>query len=130
MKGGDARIADISAAAEALDGPEYLYISFDVDVLDPAFTPGTGTPEPGGLTTREAFPIIRRLCHETPVVGMEVVEVAPNNDPGYTTALNANRIILEAITGLAMRRLGIGGQHYLHPEASGEDRHPQPTAGD
>ena len=118
------------AISEALDGPEHLYISFDVDALDPAFMPGTGTPEPGGLTTREVFPIVRRLCHETPVVGMEVVEVAPNNDPGYTTALNANRIILEAITGLAMRKLGIAGRHYLHPEASGEDRYPLPTAGD
>ena len=48
---------------EALeDGPEYIFISFDVDVLDPAFMPGTGTPEPGGLTTREAFPIVRGLC--------------------------------------------------------------------
>ena len=43
--------------AEALEGPEYLYVSFDIDVLDPAYTPGTGTPEPNGLTPREVFPI-------------------------------------------------------------------------
>ena len=41
--------------AEANDGPEYLYVSFDIDVLDPSFTPGTGTPEPGGLMPREVF---------------------------------------------------------------------------
>ena len=72
-------------AQEAKDGPEYLFISFDIDVLDPAYTPGTGTPEPGGLTPREAFPLIRRLCAETNVVGMELVEVAPTLDPSYTT---------------------------------------------
>ncbi len=44
------------AIAEALDGPEYLFISFDIDALDPAYAPGTGTPEPGGFTTREIFP--------------------------------------------------------------------------
>ena len=42
---------------EAQDGPEYMFVSFDIDVLDPAFVSGTGTPEPGGLTPREAFPI-------------------------------------------------------------------------
>ncbi len=107
------------AIAEALDGPEFLYISVDIDVLDPAFAPGTGTPEPGGLTTRELFPIIRRLCHETNVVGLEVVEVAPPHDPGYTTALNAQRVVLEAITGRAMRKLGLPGPNYLHSAASG-----------
>jgi agmatinase len=109
------------AIGEALDGPEFLYISFDIDVLDPAFAPGTGTPEPGGFTTREMFPVIRRLCHECRVVGMEVVEVAPAHDPGYTTALNANRIILEAISGLALRKLGKEGPNYLDPVTSGEE---------
>ena len=109
------------AIAEALDGPEYLYISFDIDVLDPAYAPGTGTPEPGGFTTREVFPIIRRLCHEAHVVGFEVVEVAPAHDPTYVTALNANRLIMEAITGLAMRRRGLPGSHYLDPATSGKE---------
>ena len=62
------------AINESLDGPEYIFMSFDIDSLDPAFAPGTATPEPGGLTTREAFPLVRRLCAETPVVGMELVE--------------------------------------------------------
>lgn len=109
------------AINEALDGPEYIFISFDIDSLDPAFAPGTGTPEPGGFTTREAFPLVRRLCAETPVVGMELVEVAPGWDPGYTTALNGLRVIQEAITGMAMRKAGIDGKHYLDPRSSGKD---------
>ncbi|MGE2724655.1 agmatinase family protein [Mycolicibacterium pulveris] len=111
------------AISEALDGPEYLYLSLDIDVLDPAFAPGTGTPEPPGLTNRELLPAIRRICHETPVVGMEVVEVAPHLDPGYTTTMNARRAIFEALTGLAMRRLGLPGPNYLHPDVAG----PPPT---
>ena len=109
------------AIAEALDGPEYLFISFDIDSLDPAFAPGTGTPEPAGLTTREVFPMIRRLCAELNVVGMELVEVAPGWDPGYTTALNGLRIIQEAITGLALRKEGLTEPHYLDPRSSGQD---------
>ena len=110
------------AIAEATDGAHYLHISFDIDSLDPAYAPGTGTPEPGGLTTREAFPIVRRLCAETNVVGLELVEVAPGWDPGYTTALNGLRIIQEAITGMAMRKAGLTEPHYLDKRTSGRDQ--------
>jgi agmatinase len=116
------------AIAEALDGPKYLFISLDIDVLDPAFAPATGTPEAGGLTPRELLPAIRRVCHETPVVGMEVVEVAPLLDPGYTTAMYARRAILEALTGLAQRRLGLPGPNYLHPVLSGKEPFPLPES--
>lgn len=118
------------AISEALDGPEFLYISFDIDVLDPAYAPGTGTPEPGGFTTREVFPVIRRLCHEAQVVGFEVVEVAPAHDPTYVTALNANRVIMEALTGLAMRKRGLQGSHYLDAATSGEERFRLPGSAD
>jgi agmatinase len=107
---------------EANDGPEYLYISFDIDTLDPAFVPGTGTPEPGGLTPREAFPIVRRLCAEANVVGFELVELAPMLDPTYVSALNANRIIREALTGMAMRKKGLTNEHYLSPLTVDDDR--------
>lgn len=100
---------------EARDGPEFVFISFDIDVLDPAYAPGTGTPEPGGLTTREAFPVVRRLCAETNVVGFELVEVNPLMDPGYTTAQNADRILRECLTGIAMRKKGLTKAHYLSP---------------
>jgi agmatinase len=99
--------------AEAQDGPEYLFISFDIDALDPAFVTGTGTPEPGGLTPREAFPIVRRLCSESNVVGFELVELAPMLDPTYVSAMNANRLIRECMTGIAMRKQGITEKHYL-----------------
>ena len=109
------------AIAEATDGPEYLFISFDIDTLDPAYAPGTGTPEPGGLTPREAFPWVRRLCAETNVVGMELVEVAPLLDPSYQTAYNGLRIIQNALTGWAMRKEGLTDPHHLDPMRSGQD---------
>jgi formimidoylglutamase len=100
---------------EANDGPEYIYISFDIDAIDPAFMSGTGTPEPGGLTTREAFPLMRRLCAEANVVGVDVVELAPERDPGYTTVHNTNRLVRECLVGLALRKKGIKEKHYLAP---------------
>lgn len=116
------------AMKEVLEGPEYIFISFDVDVLDPAYMPGTGTPEPGGLTTREAFPIVRRLCAEKNVVGFELVEVNPLVDPGYTTAQNADRILRECLTGIAMRKRGLTEPHYLSPLTidHGHDKVDQP----
>jgi agmatinase len=101
--------------AEAMDGPQHLYISLDIDVLDPAFTPGTGTPEPGGLTPRELFPLVRNLCARKNLVGFDLVEVNPLVDPGYTTALNANRLIRECLTGVAMNKKGLTEEHYLSP---------------
>ncbi|MFI1306428.1 arginase family protein [Streptomyces sioyaensis] len=94
-------------------------LSLDIDVLDPAFAPGTGTPEPPGLTNRELLPALRRICHETPVVGMDIVEVAPHLDPGYTTTMNARRAIFEALTGIAMRRKGLPGPAYVDPDVGG-----------
>lgn len=105
------------AIAEAAEGTDYLYISLDIDVLDPGFAPGTGTPEPGGLTPRELFPMLRRLGAETNLIGMELVEVNPLVDPTYVTPLVANRCAREILTGIAMRKQGITEQHYLHPEA-------------
>jgi agmatinase len=94
------------AIAEALDGPEAIYLSVDVDVLDPAFAPGTGTPEPGGLTSRELLRAVRKIVAETRLVGIDVVEVAPAYDgPGAITAEVAHRVVLEALSALAAKRL-------------------------
>jgi arginase len=112
-KGWDAVMAEV--LEEAYDGAEYLYVSFDIDVLDPAYAPGTGTAEPGGLTTREVFPLVRGLCAERKLVGFELVELNPQADPGYTTALNSNRIVRECLTGIAMRKKGITDPRYLSP---------------
>jgi len=93
------------AVAEALDGPEAIYISVDVDVLDPAFAPGTGTPEPGGLTSRELLQAVRQVALATRVVGMDVVEVAPAYDgPGAITAEVAHRVVMEVLSSLAKKR--------------------------
>ena len=105
---------------EATEHAEVVYVSLDIDVVDPAYAPGTGTPEPGGLTSREILTTFRRLCHEMPVAGLDVVEVAPHLDPGYVTAMLARRVILESISGLAMRKTGISSRNYLHPVTSGE----------
>ena len=100
---------------EANDGPEYLYVSFDIDVLDPAFMPGTGTPESGGLTPREVFPLVRTLCSENNLVGFELVELNPLVDPGYTTVLNSSMLVQECLTGIAMRKKGVTERGYLNP---------------
>jgi agmatinase len=108
------------AIDEAMDGtPEHLFLSVDVDVCDPAFAPGTGSPEPGGLTSRELLWAVRRLAAEVGIVGMDVVEVSPPYDVGNNiTALLAHRIVLEAMTGIAMRKSGIVDRDYLDPRAA------------
>ena len=99
-----------------LDGPEYLFISFDIDVIDPAFIPGTSTPEPAGLYMREVLPLVRRLCAENNVVGIEMVELRPDSDPGYTSMLNCNAILRQFLVGLTLRKLKITEKDYLHPQ--------------
>ena len=110
---------------EARDGPEYLFISFDIDVIDPAFTPGNGTPEPGGLLIREALSITRRLCAESNVVGFELVELNPLVDPPkHLTTNNANRVVRECLTGMAMRKKGLTHKNYLSPLTKGHGQKP------
>lgn len=98
---------------EATEKTDYLYVSFDVDVLDPAFQPGTGTPVSGGLTMREAIPIVRRLCAETQLVGFDIVELAPALDSTYVSALNANSLMFACMTGIAMHKKGITEKGFI-----------------
>jgi agmatinase len=88
-------------------GPTYLTV--DVDVLDPAFAPGTGTPEPGGMTSGDLLRACRTIAERLELVGAEVVEVIPTA-PGSAdiTALVADRIVREILTGLALRRVVAG----------------------
>ncbi len=88
----------------ALDECDGVYLSVDVDVCDPGHAPGTGTPEPGGLTSRQLLDAVRRTCYELPVVGVEIVEVAPPYDHADITAYLGNRVVLEALSGIARRR--------------------------
>ena len=100
------------------NGPKKLWISFDVDVLDPAYIPGTGTPVPGGLTMREAMPIMRNLCAQNDIAGIDIVEVAPYLDTSYKTALNSNFILKACLAGIAMRKKDIKELDYLSPLSS------------
>jgi len=104
--------------AEASEEGRKIHISFDIDVLDPAFTVATGTPVPGGLTMREGITIVRRLCAESNVVGFDLVELHPSLDPTFETTLNSAYIIKACLTGLAMNREGLTDAHYLSPLSS------------
>jgi agmatinase len=88
----------------ALDDCDAVFLSVDIDVCDPGHAPGTGTPEPGGLTARELLDAVRRICRELPVAGVDVVEVSPPYDHAEITAMLANRVVLEALSGIAAKR--------------------------
>ncbi len=101
-RGAEAVVAD--AIAEALDGPDLIHLSVDIDVVDPGMAPGTGTPEPGGLLGRELLRAVRQIVGAVELAGMDVVEVAPAYDHAEVTATLAHRVVLEAISALAVRR--------------------------
>ena len=92
------------AFAIAVDGCDGVFLSVDVDVVDPGMAPGTGTPEPGGLSSRQLLDAVRRVAMELPLAGMDVVEVSPPYDQAEVTAYLANRVVLEALAGLAWSR--------------------------
>lgn len=89
-------------------GARGVFISVDIDVADPGVAPGTGTPEPGGLHSRELLDSVRRISRELEVLGADVVEVSPPYDgPGEQTAYLANRVVLEVLNGIAEAAEGI-----------------------
>ncbi|GGQ23065.1 agmatinase [Actinomadura coerulea] len=92
------------AFATATDECDGVFLSVDIDVCDPGHAPGTGTPEPGGLTGRELLDAVRRVTYELPVAGVDVVEVSPPYDNADITSALANRVVLEALSGIARRR--------------------------
>jgi agmatinase len=102
-RGVDTVIGDV---LEEVAGATAIFLSVDIDVLDPAFAPGTGTPEPGGMTTRELLHAVRRLATEKDLAGMELVEVSPPYDHSGITAMAGHRVIVDALCGLALRRSG------------------------
>jgi agmatinase len=102
---------DIALENAWKDGAKAVYLSFDIDVCDPGFAPGTGTPEPGGLLPREALRAVRRVCKEG-VVAMELVEVSPPYDVADITSLLGTRVILDALGTLV--------QHGHLPDRSKE----------
>ena len=91
------------AFALATDECDAVFASIDIDVVDPGLAPGTGTPEPGGLSGRQLLDAVRRVTSELPVAGIDVVEVSPPYDHAEVTAYLANRVVLEALSGMAWR---------------------------
>jgi agmatinase len=101
----DLGIREVVARAIAIAGPGPVYLTVDVDVLDPAFIPGTGTPEPGGMTATELLLAVRTVAAELELVGADVVEVIPSSiGTDDYSALVADRVVREALTGIALRR--------------------------
>lgn len=102
---GPKKTAEI-ALEMAWEGCKAVYLSFDIDSIDPAFAPGTGSPEPGGLLPREAFEMIHTIAKEG-LCAMEVVEVSPPYDVNDNTAQLACRVILDVIgTLIANKHIG------------------------
>ena len=91
----------------AMDECDGVFLSVDVDVCDPGHAPGTGTPEPGGLSARQLLDSVRRICLELPVVGMDIVVVSPPYDHAEITAFLANWVALVALSAMAARKVGI-----------------------
>jgi len=93
------RIGEANAAAKArrfFSHCQHVYLSIDMDFLDPAYAPGVGNPEPGGLTIREALNLIHAVVDER-LIGFDIVEVSPPHDPGDITAITAARLVVEVI---------------------------------
>jgi agmatinase len=82
-------------------GDAPVYVSVDIDVLDPAHAPGTGTPEAGGLATRELLGLLRKLVG-LPIVSADVVEVAPAYDHAEITAIAAAHVVYELLGLIAL----------------------------
>jgi agmatinase len=101
-RGVHAVLPDLIAAGR--ERGDKVYISIDVDVLDPAHAPATGTPEPGGFATIDLLRIVRALALEFDVVGFDVMEVAPAYDHADLTVNAAHRLIWEAFAALAVKK--------------------------
>jgi agmatinase len=104
----DQGIRAIVAQTLAIIGEGPVMLTVDVDVLDPAFAPGTGTPEPGGLTPTELLLACRLIAAQVSLVGADVVEVAPTAvGSADITALVAERVVREILTGITVKRVGM-----------------------
>jgi len=95
----------VAAEIAAAIGPRPVYITFDIDGVDPAFAPGTGTPVPGGLSSREVISFLRALAGVR-LVGMDVVEVCPPLDHADLTSHLAAHVLFEGLALAALARTG------------------------
>jgi len=113
------------AVERATDGTDAVWVSFDVDVMEPAYCPGTGEPEPGGLVPREAIYMVREVvkAFDPENFGFDVVEVAPQYDTSDTNSYNggitsgfANRLIIEVMGSMALAERGAEEGHPIKPK--------------
>lgn len=103
----------VARIMETLGTEDPVYLSLDIDVLDPAFAPGTGTPEPGGWTTRELIRVLRGI-EGLNLVGADVVEVAPAyQNAGEETALAAAQVVYELLSSMVKRGIADGNKAKL-----------------
>ncbi len=123
-RGSAAVIAD--AIVEALDGCDALYLSVDIDVLDPGFAPGTGTPEPGGMNPADLLRAVRQIVLDTNVVALDVVEVAPAYDWADQTVNNAHRVVMELLAALASKKRTAAAQPD-QPDQPDRPNRPRPA---
>jgi agmatinase len=101
----DLGIREVVKRALAAVGTGPVYLTVDVDVLDPGFIPGTGTPEPGGMTPTDLLLAVRTVAASCELVGFDVVEVIPSSvGTNDASALVAERVVREALTGVALSR--------------------------
>ncbi len=99
----------------AVDECDAVFLSVDIDVVDPGSAPGTGTPEPGGLSSRQLLDAVRRVAMSVVLGGVDVVEVAPPYDHAEITAYLGNRVVLEALSGMAWRQRTVRGDATRTP---------------
>jgi agmatinase len=97
VAGWDLQRMGVEGIADQIPSGENVYISFDIDAMDPSIAPGTGTPEVGGIQYEQARRILEIACERNTIVGMDMVEVNPQYDPTNITALLANHLIVETL---------------------------------
>lgn len=103
-----------------LEGVDLVYVSFDVDVFDTSYAPGTGSSSPIGMTPRELFPYLRQFAATKTIVGFDIVEFDPFCDnKGQQTARLVRRIMLQFLTGISMKKDGIDPK-WVNPRVSGD----------
>jgi len=128
------------AVQRATDGTDAVWVSFDVDVMEPAYAPGTGEPEPGGLVPREAIYMVREVVKalDPEDFGFDVVEVSPAYDTSDTNSYNggvtsglANRLIIEVMGSMALAEKGLEEGSPIKPkEPLGPTEEPEAAADD
>ena len=97
-----------------------IYVSFDIDVFDMSYAPGTGSSSPTGVTPSDLFPHLREFAATKTIVGFDIVEYNPFYDNrGQQTARLARRIMLQFLTGIAMKKEGMDPK-YVNPRIKGD----------